>query len=102
MNAPRPLLGHKLWTGDFVSGIFYAVLDPTEMNYGAVLDFNIKQDATILEYVSRQEVVDEMIAYYQVRPKLGVRLKDYDFSDPDIQEQLIETWFNKKMYWSGG
>ena len=101
MNAPRPLMGHKLWTSYFVSGVFHVALDPDKENYDEFLDFNVRQDATVLEYISRQDVVDDMVAYYQDRPKLRERLKDYDLSDIDVQDQLVETWFNLEMNWSG-
>lgn len=99
MNAPRPLLGHEEWRGDFVSGVFYVAMDPEEWDFVEMEDFNAGQDATILEYVTQQEVVDEMLAYYQARPKLWERLKDHDFTDPEIQKQLVETWYNLEMNW---
>ncbi len=89
MNASRPFMGHEMWTGDFVSGVFYAALNQKESNYEAKLNFNQSQDATILEYVSRQDVVDEMIAYYQDYPELWNRIKESDFINPDIRRGII-------------
>lgn len=99
MNAPRPLMGHEMWTGDFISGVFYVGLNKEESSYDTKFDFNQSQDATILHYTTQQEVVDEMIDYYQARPKLWERLKDHDFNNPEIQEQLVEAWYNLEMNW---
>lgn len=103
MNAPRPLMGHKEWRGDFVCGVFYVALDPTSELYVDRLEHNYRQDATILEYVTNWDVVGEMLAYYKAQPELFLRLKKqgFNFNDPDIQEQLIQTWYNLEMNWSG-
>lgn len=98
MNAPRPLMGHKEWRGDFVCGVFYVAISPV-LKEDHCLEFNESQDATILEYVAQQDVVDEMLAYYQARPKLWERLKDNDFDDPDVQDQLVSTWYNLEKNW---
>lgn len=99
MNAPRPLWGNKHWQGDFVCGVFYVALDPASELHLDRLEHNHTQDATILEYITQQWVVDEMIAYYQAQPKLWHRLKDHDFNDPDTQKQLVDTWFNIELNW---
>lgn len=98
MNAPRPLKGRVEWTGDFVCGVFYAAIS-SKTKESDFFEFNQSQDATILEYITQQKVVDEMIAYYQTRPKLWERLKDHDFTDPEIRKQLIATWYNLEMNW---
>jgi hypothetical protein len=100
MNAPRPLWGTRAWQGDFISGIFYVALDPASVSYQDHYDYNQSQDATILEYVSQQDVVDEMIAYYKAQPKLWERLKYHDFTNSDIQKELVQTWFNLGKNWS--
>lgn len=99
MNAPRPLMGHKEWRGDFVSGVFYVALDSEERNYEAKFNFNQSQDAITLEYITQQDVVDEMVAYYQARPKLWERLKYHDFTNSDIQKELVATWYNLERNW---
>ena len=100
MNAPRPLWGNKQWTGEFLCGVYYVALDLDGELYQDRVEYNKSMDATILEFISRQEVVDEMLAYYQDRPKAWEKLKGYDFSDSNVQDQLIETWYNLEMNWS--
>jgi hypothetical protein len=99
MGADRPLLGHKEWTGDVVSGVFYVALDPEEWDFVEKEDFNAGQDATTLEYITQQEVVDEMIFYYEAHPSLWKRMRYHDFTNLDIQKELVATWYNLELNW---
>lgn len=99
-NAPRPLSGHVEWTGDFISGVFYAALDPTQPDYETRLDYNQRMDAVRLEVVTPDQVVTEMVEYYtRERPKVWERLA-LDVTDSQTRRQLIETWFNLNLNWS--
>lgn len=99
MGADRPLLGHKEWVGDVVSGVFYVALDPEEWDFIEKEDFNAGQDAITLEYITQQEVVDEMIFYYEAHPSLWKRMKYHDFTNSDIQKELVDTWYNLEFNW---
>lgn len=99
MGADRPLMGHEMWTGEFISGVFYGALNPEESNYKAKFNFNQSQDAIIVEYISQQDVVDEMIFYYEAHPSLWKRMRYHDFTNPDIQKELVATWYNLEFNW---
>lgn len=53
MNAPRPLLGSQTMNGEFVTGRFYAAIDPADSMAKAFMAENIKLDARLLVVVSR-------------------------------------------------
>src|SRR4051812_30130531 len=56
-NAPRPLLGHVSWQGEFHCGIFYAALDETEPTWtSGFLKGLVADDARILEFVGLAEL----------------------------------------------
>lgn len=58
-NAPRPLFGHLTWQGPFLTGIFYAAVDPLHRD-GAVVhinhltEMNQRDGAVIVQYVDRE------------------------------------------------
>ena len=89
-NAPRPLYGDITWQGDFLSGIFYAALDPQGEQYDWQRQQNESLDATRVIPVTENFVVEEMSEYYhQNYPDLA-----FDPADPDTRRQLVQTWFN--------
>lgn len=51
-NAPRPIFGHVLWMGEFVTGRFYAAIDPEEPNADQLYALNCQNDATILGFIN--------------------------------------------------
>lgn len=55
-NAPRPLVGHDAWIGPFVSGIYYAAIDPETLEAARRLESNRRDDACELVYVTDAEM----------------------------------------------
>lgn len=54
MNAPRPLLGSRTMEGEFLTGRFYAGIDPEDAMAGQFIKANEKLDARIVVAVSRE------------------------------------------------
>ena len=75
-NAPRPLCGSRLpddsracWTGDFVTGVLYAAVNPKPADavYDAPqmwIDENRKLDARIVTWVSEEDHRARMMAWF--------------------------------------
>ena len=81
-NAPRPLAGHETWTGDFISGVFYAAVFPDGERADWMIDQNIRLDAKLLSYFDKQDVIrcarewakEYDLTYYEL-------LEYHDFAD---------------------
>jgi len=58
MNAPRPLLGNETMTGEFVTGRFYAAIDPADIMADKYVEENQNLDARLLVVVPREVQVD--------------------------------------------
>ena len=59
-NAPRPIHGHVQWQGDFLSGVFYAAVDPESVSRGWMIQDNQALDAIIAipcDYEDMERVV---------------------------------------------
>src|ERR1041385_549517 len=56
-NAPRPLYGHD-WQGDFIHGIFYVSIDPSDHHAPRQIKDNVSYDGWIIQYVSWDEVME--------------------------------------------
>lgn len=69
MNAPRPLLGSKTAEGDFVTGRFYAAIDPKDSMAKKYIEENIKLDARLLVVVSRDTQMDVAMHGNEYRDK---------------------------------
>ena len=54
MNAPRPLLGHMTMQGDFLTGRFYAGIDPDDAMASQFIKENVQLDARLVVEVSRE------------------------------------------------
>ena len=54
MNAPRPLLGHTTMQGDFLTGRFYAGIDPCDDMASHYIKANVQLDARLVVEVSRE------------------------------------------------
>jgi hypothetical protein len=54
-NAPRPIYRHVLWTGDFISGRFYAAILTTQEDAWKLIELNRQNAAIELEYISEVE-----------------------------------------------
>jgi hypothetical protein len=86
-NAPRPIYGTETWQGNFVSGVFYAAIDPTDTQAAWMLQRNIELQADFLAEASDQLMRDWVKAH--------CARNDYDFSE--IEEDtgiIIDTYFN--------
>lgn len=62
-NAPRPLMGKETWTGDFNSGIFYALVDTKDdfvLNdvelWKVQVDRNVCLDAAVLTWFNDEDL----------------------------------------------
>lgn len=108
-NAPRPLFGTQnsdgkvhTWEGEFISGIFYAAINPDDTDADMWREENEKLHATRLEYVTRQSVIDEMVRYYKQRypDRVEKIFAKHPLEEEETQKMLIETWFNLEMNWT--
>ena len=82
-NAPRPIWGDKVWQGEFLSGIFYAAVNP---DYGMAKGYiteNIRLNACPVEYITT-EFKSEWV-------KKFCEDNGYDFSDLD--DYMIRSTF---------
>lgn len=81
-NAPRPLMGHGDWTGNFISGVFYAAVDPKGERADQMIDFNIRMDADLLTWFSKDDVIKEGKSWAK---ESGISYEEltkwYDFRD---------------------
>lgn len=65
MNAPRPLYGHKEWTGEFQHGVFYVALNPDDSCvHDMWMKKNEEQDAWICEYWTKAQAIKYILDYY--------------------------------------
>lgn len=83
-NAPRPLLGHKTWQGDFRHGVFYAAVLPEnspadEFNDAPTFHKRNKElDGHVCQIVTRQDVM----AYGQMMAdEYSVDIEEFDYDD---------------------
>ena len=89
-NAPRPLYGEPTWTGDFIHGVFYATVDPTDPYGPGFIIRNADLDAWQLEWVSEEEVVIEAMQW--LTSEYPIEAKEIDPADPEHREWLIASW----------
>lgn len=90
-NAPRPLLGHETWQGDFRHGVFFAAVapdgDPAD-EFGDAPHFherNRQNDGYTCEIVSREAVMAYGVT---VAEKYRITLADVDYDD------LVQSYLN--------
>ena len=94
-NAPRPLYGDPTWTGDFIHGIFYATVDPTDPYGPGFIQRNAELDAWELVWVSEEEAIGESLDYYREKlPKLYANIDPYD---KDHRGMLIDGWRERQL-----
>lgn len=78
-NAPRPLMGHEGWSGEFVHGIFYAAVNP-EGEYAEVyVKRNQELDGHIVRWVTKGEVLEWARRKFE---DYGIR-EEFDCADYD-------------------
>jgi hypothetical protein len=107
-NAPRPLFGTRednkvyTWEGEFISGIFYAAINPDDPDANMWREENERLHAIRLEYVTRQSVINEMVEYYNQKYPNRVEkiFAKHPLKEKETQKMLIDTWFNLDMNWS--
>ena len=89
-NAPRPLYGTVTWQGDFVSGIFYAAIDPEDGFGHDMEDQNLALDARVLEYLTEDEAVAMARTYYADNPHWAGLLATYEAEHaPAVVRELL-------------
>jgi len=90
-NAPRPLYGHLSWYGPFLSGLLYSAIDPNGDYAEEYREFNRRNDARLLQWVTMEEVIEKVKWYYRdLIEEKEVNMDD--FSDGEI----IRTYFRVK------
>ena len=81
-NAPRPLLGHELWQGEFRHGIFYAAVAPDDLDeFGDAPTFhkrNQENDGHTCEIISKEAV---MVYGAKMAEKYNLTLAEVDYDD---------------------
>ncbi len=93
-NAPRPLYGEPTWTGDFIHGIFYATIDPSDSYGPGFITRNAELDAWELVWVSEEQAVIE--AMQQLTDEYPVEATEIDPADPEHREWLVGWWVGRQ------
>jgi len=82
-NAPRPIMGHHEWQGEFIHGVFYAVIAPDMEHAEDMMETNRKLDAWQLVYTD----------FESARAAVKLRYPRYaDKIDRLTDSQIIETY----------
>jgi hypothetical protein len=87
-NAPRPIYGDITWKGDFLSGVFYAAINPDGDDCKRFTQLNIELDACKIFYVDEEEALDLMVTYYQDSFKKT-------FCKDEYRDELLQGYLNK-------
>ena len=86
-NAPRPIMGHHEWQGEFIHGVFYAVIAPDMEHAEDMMETNRKLDAWQLVYTDIES------ARQFLRDRYPRYAKQVDIAPDDM---VIETYHNIK------
>lgn len=62
MNAPRPLVGNETMSGDFLTGRFYAAIDPADYMADKFVEKNRELDARLVVVVSKDTQMEMAMA----------------------------------------
>lgn len=94
-NAPRPLYGTATWVGDFVSGIFYAAIDPQDGFGHDMEDQNLALDARQLEYLTEDEAVAMARQHYQGSEHYAQLFATYEakHTPADVRALLLDKFY---------
>ncbi len=84
-NAPRPLWGYTGWQGDFVHGVWYAVVDPTNPEQAAYITRNNELDGWVLIYHSPAEIKAWCIEHFASEYP-GIDLDEAGYTEQDYAE----------------
>ena len=93
-NAPRPLYGEPIWTGDFIHGIFYATVNPADNCGTEFIQRNADLDAWELIWVSEEEAVVE--AMQRLTDEYPTEAAEIDPADPEHREWLVASWVERQ------
>jgi hypothetical protein len=90
-NAPRPIYGHKEWTGDFKHGVFYVGIDPSDEHAIPFIQRTHDLDGWLVRYFDESEARD--LAYKWAEEKYPQYVKDGKIIDDSISEQdILDTY----------
>ena len=64
-NAPRPIVGTKIWTGPFITGVLYAAFAMDDEQSDWMIMRNSIQDAVMVFYHTESALVSLAMAYYR-------------------------------------
>ena len=96
-NAPRPLMGHNEWQGDFRHGIFYVEVELGKDGAEFMVDYNQRMDAWIIYHLTLDDA-KKIIAYKY--PKYADRIEK--LPEKMIVEQLyraMEDLTIEQVHW---
>lgn len=107
-NAARPLSGTKTWQGEFVSGIYYAAINPADRNARNMLKFNVQSGSDVLVYPGEHAYAEarraELIQKFSEAPEKHAQIRG--FSDEKIilhsPVSKLSTYKDVKSYLAAG
>ena len=88
-NAPRPIYGQELWQGEFMTGIFYAAINPWDEFSAGLRYENVTLRASLLVYIDEEDHRDHVERYRkEMLPKFP-RFADAEF------EMVEQSYINR-------
>jgi hypothetical protein len=83
-NAPRPIVGHEEWQGDFAHGRFYTAVDPKGDRADWMIEENRKMDAYVAEFRNKAETLALAKAWFRAEyPQYADKQEAREDSDED-------------------
>jgi len=89
-NAPRPLMGHEGWSGEFVHGIFYAAVNPEGEYADVYIKRNQELDGYIVRWVAKGDVLKWARRKFE---DYGIR-EEFDCADYDDYVMMYAAAFD--------
>jgi hypothetical protein len=81
-NAPRPLHGHKTWQGAFITGVFYAAVEPEGAYADDYVEHNRRDAAVEIRWISPEQWRERVMEYgRQMADEYGIDLAQFDYAD---------------------
>jgi hypothetical protein len=81
-NAARPFPAHERYNGEFRHGVFYGVIYPDQEYANEYRKRAIELDAHKFEFVTREQVLETMQAYYDEHySNHGIDVRTHPFKD---------------------
>jgi len=91
-NAPRPLLGHQEWQGDFRHGVFYAAINPEDTGSYRMIKYNCEMDGWFCEFWSKSQAIEKIKdVYYKLYPTKKANV------DQMPEKGLISAFYHHSM-----